>query len=255
MSLSFSNFRDFGGLEIPDGRVFKSGKLFRCSRLYPKNREDKEFLKGLHLDSVIDLRIPAEVKEKPDKLPKGVEYVNASVFGDTKFQILAPTMKSKLALLGCTDAQFDEIMQGIRDSYAYMPYAHDAYKKLFDRLNQGKTLAFHCTAGKDRTGVAAMMIELALGRTREQAHEQYMLSNQKRQGKNKRLMRFLNKLPLSDKFYECVNYSTRTHDELFEIAADAIFSRYATIEDFLLKEYGVTAKNIADWKEFYTEEK
>ena len=183
-----------------------------------------------------------------------MEYVNVSVFGDTKFQILAPTRKSKLALLGCTDSQFDEIMQGIRDSYAYMPYARHAYKELFARLNAGRKLAFHCTAGKDRTGVAALIIELALGRTREQAHEQYMLSNQKRAGKNGKLMKMLKLLPLSDKFYECVNYSTRTHDELFDIAYDAIFSKYPTIDEFLLKEYGVTAENIKAWRDTYTEE-
>lgn len=254
LKTTFSNFRDFGGLEIPGGRKFKDGMIYRCSRLAPKNAEEKEILQGLKLDCVLDFRTPAEVKEKPDKLPKGVEYVNVSVFGDTKFQILAPTRKSKLALLGCTDLQFDEIMQGIRDSYAYMPYARHAYKELFARLNAGRKLAFHCTAGKDRTGVAAMIIELALGRTREQAHEQYMLSNQKRAGKNGKLMKMLKLLPLSDKFYECVNYSTRTHDELFDIAYDAIFSKYPTIDEFLLKEYGVTSENIKAWRDTYTEE-
>lgn len=81
-------------------------------------------------------------KGKPDKLPKGVEYVNVSVFGDTKFQILAPTRKSKLALLGCTDSQFDEIMQGIRDSYAYMPYARHAYKELLQDSTRAGNLRF-----------------------------------------------------------------------------------------------------------------
>ena len=81
-----------------------------------------------------------------------------------------------------------------------------------------------------------------------------MLSNQKRAGKNGKLMKMLKLLPLSDKFYECVNYSTRTHDELFDIAYDAIFSKYPTIDEFLLKEYGVTAENIKAWRDTYTEE-
>ncbi len=252
-SKNFINFRDMGGLTLPDGRRIKKGVLFRTARLFPKSKEDKRFLESLGLECVVDLRTPEEIREKPDKLPKGTEYVNASVFGDTKFCILAPTRKAKFALLSCTDGQFDEIMQGIRDSYAYMPYAVQAYKELFDRLNGGKVLAFHCTAGKDRTGVAAMMIELALGRTREQAREQYMLSNSMRSGKTSRLMKIMSRLHFREKLLECVRYSSHTHDELFDIAYNAIFSKYATINDFLREEYGVTENDIENWKKRYTE--
>lgn len=250
--ITFSNFRDLGGLELPDGRVIRSGKIFRACRLKPKTEEDRAFLQSLHLDSVVDLRVPREIKEKPDELPDGVEYVNASVFGSTKFQVLAPTNFTKFRLLFCTDSQFAEILQGIKDSYAYMPYARDAYKLLFDRLNDGKTVAFHCTAGKDRTGVAAMMIELALGRTREQAKQQYMLSNEKRAGSNSKVMKIMRRLPLRDELYEVVEYSSRVHEELFDTAYDAIFSKYPTIEAFLAAEYGVTEKNLEDWKRTYT---
>lgn len=251
--VTFSNFRDMGGLELPSGGVIKAGKLYRTCKLRPKNGDDKRFLASLGLDCVIDFRTPEEVKEKPDKLPKGVEYVNASVFGDTKFRILAPTRKSCFAMLSCTDAQFDEIMDGVRDAYEYMPYAKHAYSELFSRMNEGKTIAFHCTAGKDRTGVAAMIIELALGRTRRQALEEYMRSNNRKTGKTARLMKLVKPLRLSDKFYECVRYNSRVHEELFDRAWNAIFDKYATIEDFLLAEYGVTAENIADWKRYYTE--
>lgn len=251
--ITFSNLRDLGGLPLADGGRIKAGKLFRACRLKPKTRADKELLGSLALDAVVDLRIPAEVKEKPDILPDGVEYINASVFGDTKFQVLAPTLKTKLALLTVTDAQCDEILQGIKDSYAYMPYAREAYRLLFDKLNEGKTVAFHCTAGKDRTGVAAMMIELALGRTREQAKEQYLLSNQKRAGKHSAAMRLVKALPLRATIRNVVDYSSRVHEELFDTAYDAIFSRYDTIGDFLLAEYGVTADDIAGWKRAYTE--
>ena len=251
--VTFSNLRDLGGLELPDGGRIKPGKLFRACKLRPKTQADKEVLRGLRLDCVLDLRTPAEVREKPDILPKGVEYVNASVFGDTKFKVLAPTKRAKLAMLFCTDEQFEEILQGIRDSYEYMPYARHAYKELFSRMNRGKTIAFHCTAGKDRTGVAAMMIELALGRTKEQAKEQYLLSNVKREGKHSAIMKLIYKVPLRPGLYEVAEYSSRVHEELFENAYNAIFSRYARIAEFLSREYGVSAEDFAAWKKFYTE--
>ena len=242
-----------GGLSLPDGGRIKSGKLFRACKLRPKNAADRKFLASLGLDSVVDLRTPEEVREKPDRLPRGTDYVNASVFGETKFKILAPTRKSCLAMLKCTDEQFDEIIDGIRDAYAYMPYAKEAYSELFRRMNEGRTIAFHCTAGKDRTGVAAMMIELALGRTREQAFAEYMRSNERKGGSTAKLLKLLRPFKLSDKFYECVRYNSRVHAELFDRAWDAIFAKHETIGDFLLGEYGVTADDIAAWKRYYTE--
>ena len=90
-------------------------------------------------------------------------------------------------------------------------------------------------------------------RTRRQALEEYMRSNNRKTGKTARLMKLVKPLRLSDKFYECVRYNSRVHEELFDRAWNAIFDKYATIEDFLLAEYGVTAENIADWKRYYTE--
>lgn len=249
--ITLSNFRDLGGLPVGDGKMIARGKIFRAGKLRPKTDADREFLAGLALDTVVDLRIPREIKEKPDSLPDGVEYVNASVFGDTKFQVLAPTLRSKLMMLFCTDEQFDEILEGIKDSYAYMPYAKHAYSLLFDRLTAGRTVAFHCTAGKDRTGVAAMMIELALGRTKEQAKEQYMLSNTYRAGSNSKIMKIINAVPLRPGFYAVVDYSSQVHEELFDNAYNAIFSRYDSIEDFLAAEYGVTGETLALWRKHY----
>ena len=141
---TFDNFRDMGGLSLPDGGRIKRGKLFRACKLRPKNAADRKFLASLGLDSVVDLRTPEEVREKPDRLPRGTDYVNASVFGETKFKILAPTRKSCLAMLKCTDEQFDEIIDGIRDAYAYMPYAKEAYSELFMELatNADEAAAF-----------------------------------------------------------------------------------------------------------------
>ena len=36
---------------------------------------------------------------------------------------------------------------------------------------------FHCTAGKDRTGVAGFLIMIALGMSEEDAIQEYLLSN------------------------------------------------------------------------------
>ena len=52
------------------------------------------------------------------------------------------------------------------------------FKDMFARLVEGKApLAFNCSAGKDRTGIAAALVLLALGVPRETVLEDYALSD------------------------------------------------------------------------------
>ena len=59
-----------------------------------------------------------------------------------------------------------------------MPFGNPAYRALFGAIRAGQTpILFHCTAGKDRTGVAAALILKALGVSREDIVEDYLLTN------------------------------------------------------------------------------
>jgi protein-tyrosine phosphatase len=64
--------------------------------------------------------------------------------------------------------------------YADLPYDHsECYARMFGELLAGRTpLVFNCSAGKDRTGVAAALIFSALGVPREHILHDYSLSEQ-----------------------------------------------------------------------------
>ena len=62
--------------------------------------------------------------------------------------------------------------------YRQMLTGNKAFKELFRALEAGETpILFHCTAGKDRTGVAAMLILLALGASDETICADYARTN------------------------------------------------------------------------------
>src|SRR5699024_12834665 len=60
-------------------------------------------------------------------------------------------------------------------------HAQAAYRKMFNVLlendKEGESVVFHCTAGKDRTGVAAFLILSALGVSEKQIVEDYLYTN------------------------------------------------------------------------------
>ena len=59
--------------------------------------------------------------------------------------------------------------------YRTMPFENPAYRWMFDRLlSENTPILFHCTAGKDRTGVAAALILLALGVPRTVVEQDYI---------------------------------------------------------------------------------
>lgn len=247
------NFRDMGGLEAADGRRIKAGKLFRTAIIAPKTDNDKAFIESLRLDAVIDLRTDAEISEKTEVLPKDVEYVRASVFDKPELNAIAPTKDLLKTVITGSEETINGLMRAVVDSYRYMPYAKVAFSEIFSRMNEGKTLAFHCTAGKDRTGVAAMLIELALGRDRDACLQEYLLSNEYRAEDNRRSVRKYRFIPVRKYVAEFCAYVFETHEELFDAAYDAIFSKYERIEDFFRDEYGISARDIEGWKAFYLE--
>ena len=62
--------------------------------------------------------------------------------------------------------------------YRQMLFGNKAFKELFRALEAGETpILFHCSAGKDRTGVAAMLILLALGASDETICADFVQTN------------------------------------------------------------------------------
>jgi protein-tyrosine phosphatase len=252
--ITFLNFRDMGGLETADGRVFKYKKLYRTARFAPRTKADRTYINDMRLDTVVDLRSKQELKEKPDRVPAGVEYVHAPVFRDPAFNVLAPTLKTSVRVIFSSPEYLAAMKDTILRSYAVMPYEAQAFGEIFARMDEGKTIAFHCTAGKDRTGIAAVLIELALGRSIAQCKEEYLKSNDLRKKFVEETAKKLNLLRVSPHAREFCVYSSLTHEPLFNEAIKAIFDKYDTVDQFLKDVYGIDEARKNKWKQFYLEE-
>ena len=243
------NFRDFGGLVTPYGTM-KAGKLYRTAAFLPKTAADRALIEGMRLDCVVDLRTEAERREQPDVLPTGVEYVPASVFSEEGDNALAPTKDAAKAMFKMKEEEFAPLMGKVRDSYRDMPFS-PAYGEIFKRMDEGKTIAFHCTAGKDRTGVGAMLVELAFGRTFDEAEARYLASNEYRRKENERVTRYLRLMGLKPYAVRYIRELLGTNETLFLTAKNAITEQYASVKDFLEDVHGITEERLKAWHAFY----
>ena len=181
---SVGNARELGGYLTKDGQKIKRGVLLRTAGLNKISSEDVTRLTKIYNLSVIaDFRMSFEAAAKPDPVIEGVKYVNLRVIDEElymrelekilsgerdPFEILKITVNSGVI----SDNLYIDFLSGNFGKKAYSEF----FKELLN-LPEGRSLLFHCTQGKDRTGCAAMLILSALGVSEDIILEDYMLTN------------------------------------------------------------------------------
>ena len=166
------NFRDLGGIKTKDGRFVRWGKIFRSDDLHKLTEDDLNYLASIPLKSIVDFRGEEEQKFAPDKLP-------VSVVNEFKLPIDPGNVISLMELTDLDSTQMDSIMMRMNILFVTDKDFIGYYKEFFKLLQQEKNLPllFHCSAGKDRTGMGAALILYALGVDEQTIMEDYLASN------------------------------------------------------------------------------
>ncbi|SCU77931.1 LAMI_0A02828g1_1 [Lachancea mirantina] len=154
-----SNFRDIGGYRTRSGHRVKPGIMYRCANPSNATHEGIDYLKNeLHVTRFFDLRAPSEIKENGfikavpiENLPFNNKQSFAPEDSALHYQglLLSPYMfpQAYLVISRNSASQIKQFFEYVRDGHCDEQHA----------------LAFNCAAGKDRTGVLAMLILGLLG--------------------------------------------------------------------------------------------
>jgi protein-tyrosine phosphatase len=151
-----SNFRDLGGYPTLDGAWTRWGQVFRSDGLHTLTDGDHDLLEALEITTVFDLRSHGEVEQAPDRLPRGLRHVHLPMSSDVA------QGRSMLERIVDGDLhKFDE--DDMADGYLRMLEGFPEFlAEMLHAVADGEKVLFHCTAGKDRTGITAMtMLGLA----------------------------------------------------------------------------------------------
>ncbi len=163
------NFRDLGGYPTTDGRTVKWRRLFRSDAPNTLTDADVKTITGeLGVAAVVDLRNSDGV------LDDGRGLLALSGIGYHHFPFL-----ERRGLPPPTDGEDSEN----RLTLIYQWMLHNsgtllaqAFTTLAHPVNQ--PAMFHCSAGKDRTGILAAMILEVLGVSREDVVADYLMTNE-----------------------------------------------------------------------------
>lgn len=154
------NARDLGGYITPWGETARFA-FIRCETPYNMTPADVGVLLGLGVACVIDLRGPDELEREPNPFAKiaGVQYHNIPLFDGGAVHLLSSG-------------------GGMADFYVYMLDNHmSAFAQVFRAALESRGgVLFHCSAGKDRTGLVAALLLLNAGAQANVAVDEYLIS-------------------------------------------------------------------------------
>lgn len=151
------NFRDLGGYQTRDGRAVAWRKVFRSGELEYMTEKDADHLQQeIGLRTIIDLRSTAIVREIKVKGPfseLGIQRHNIAFIPESDRNKVRGFFQNWTSWSDYYVFQLKETGIGERIARALRIIAEP----------DNQPVLFHCTAGKDRTGVLAGMILSILG--------------------------------------------------------------------------------------------
>ena len=173
------NTRDLGGFRTRDGRTVRWGKLYRSGDLSGLKKSDFDYFRQIGIREVIDFRVPEDLERKPDHLPTTDSLITSqfSIYGNDL------SRKENRKLLQCSKPNNFNAEEILLDyNRQYVTQHTDEFAQTFEELlQQEQPLLYHCSAGKDRTGLMSALLLLVLEVPRETMMRDFMASNYYRQ--------------------------------------------------------------------------
>lgn len=198
MFKTIHNFRDFGGYSLQNGARIKKGLLYRSGNLSRISDEDHAALSLLGIKTIVDLRTSMEIMKHPDRTLniEDMHFVNIPMH-----PIRDSESRSFMQLLSMLFGKERKVDYALLAKITYQSYAIDflspystILKLLADRRNL--PILFHCTAGKDRTGVVVSIIQRLLGVSSNIVMHDYLESNFRLQAYQQNIMDQIKFLPI-----------------------------------------------------------
>lgn len=215
-----ANFRDLGGY-VCQGGITRWGVFYRCTSLHKAEPEDIELIKRLGVSRILDLRYPHEQRERPDCSVEGAIWKGVSLMGPVSADQIRvnDTVTDTRTLIRMYRQMVRFSKPEIREAMAFL-------------INADGPGLFHCAAGKDRTGIIAMLLLGAAGVSDEDIISDYEISH--------------------NYIRQFTTDISGSHGSNMEKLIGHIKKQYGTIVGFL-KECGITEEELTKLKEKFVE--
>lgn len=253
---NITNLRDLGGYPCADGKSLEKGHFFRSAGLSKLSEEDITILKELGLRIIVDLRSDLEVAKEPDIVPEFCDYYRYSgivTMDDPNAATGDMDMKSAVMAMMQGDGGLPNPMDYLIDCYETMAGQSNAFRELFSLIINypDKPLLFHCTAGKDRTGIAAALILLCLGAEEKTVMEDYLLSNNYRKAENESILAAVRSQLEDERVLAMMNMMLEVQPSFLKAFIEKVHALYGSWDNYFEQALGVSTEQRLDMQKRY----
>lgn len=236
---SIPNARDLGGYVLPDGRTVKPGLLLRGGSLSNATDGDIECLAGrYHVAKVFDFRTSIERNLQPDREIPGSRNIWMPAFDENSQSMEMLSLPQEAyrnlgpwLLEHASEPHVQEVAAAMYTSMVCNEFTQIQYAGFLQNIiaTPEGAVYWHCSQGKDRTGVGAAVLLAALGADRELIMQDYAISAQYYA---EELAPYLEKVPTEGEKAVLTTFIS-VNCEYFEKALDWIDSEFGSMEGFL----------------------
>lgn len=247
------NARELVGYKTKDGRTVKFGKLIRTGELTNMTADDrKKLVKKYRLVKDIDFRSDRDIRsDGEDPKMTGVEYCR---YPFSSSQNILTSMeglelgKDLVVELATLNRGGDLVGTYFKAGYRVMYTSEQGiamfkgfFKELLDA--NGGAVLWHCVSGKDRTGNAAILLLTVLGVDRKTIIEDYMLTNDYAADEIESSYDRILSLTGSRALANDLSLFSGVGRDWIKESFRTIEANYGSVDNFLKKEIGLTAKD------------
>ena len=255
------NARDLGGIPLGEGRQVKRGCLLRTGMLAFMSKADERRLREeFQVTDIVDLRTELETAQHPDPAPAGMRYHWHPIFQGKALGIsreeeeAADPIDRRVIYVRSLAGRAHESMLDLYPSMVSDPYSVGQLAGFFRLLlaHEEGGFLWHCTAGKDRTGVTAALLLYALGASREVIFADYLATNEALKERLEQTAREIFERTGEELLAREIVVLDSVHRDFLESVFDTVDEKYGGMDRFLEEELGVTAADREVLKEKYT---
>jgi protein-tyrosine phosphatase len=235
------NFRDLGGYLNSQGKTVKWRKIMRCGHLANLSEHDLNVLEDIGVTQIHDFRR----KEEQIKSPSCA--IRAEVLDD--YQIYIGDISKFWEFLFEGELTPESSHELVVNSYrSCINLVIPAFSRFMRQIvdNADNSCVFHCSAGKDRTGMAAALILSALDVPRETIVEDYLLTRQHYDSTQliEIIEGHLRKAKVDNWDRAWLTPYVSVHQDNIEAFLDAIDDSYGSMQSYLTDALGLSEADL-----------
>ena len=257
-----SNARQLGGYVTEDGRTVRENVLLRSGELTEATEEDLRILsEDYHVTTVVDLRNASEIAEKPEPAVGDAMIVHIALRDESiTLPLLGGSGESgemedpNKRFIDQLRAGWNPLNENMYVDVIKTDVAAAGLREFIDLLlaqEEGTAILWHCSGGKDRTSIAAVVVLTLLGVDEETILEEFALTNELTAEEIDEKVEASRAYTDDEDELALVRATAAASTEYMALAFDYAEEQSGSMFDFIRERCGVTDEEIELLRDMY----